>query len=348
MFIQPSLKINKPTRIDLLITFQALKFRGIACSKELSQKETTKYLRNTLIRKLSSPNGGVFLSLWKTSPVHSAGTTLVVDQDSKHFIQFFSAHSHPFSPSHIFFSQSQQNWDCSNVHPCILFLSPLFMNFNLVLAELLPKRILSVNARPFPAHVGDKIYLRCLVLYRLRYSQWPSNVIHGSSDIEKYISKAIVLRIWSFHFVHHFPFVPRAKSDRKLSFVARYFITFIFPRKLIFFILLLPWLGKIFDKMFPKCVFLINFIKTKDAQHLEDTHTASHSSEQTMESVTNYLTEVCLKGTYTLKVSQISKLISRSCWNIWSKHASASKKCIKDVGMLLTKQQTDQGLALIR
>lgn len=79
--------------------------------------------------------------------------------------------------------------------------------------------------------------------------------------------------------------------------------------------------------MFPKYVFLINFIKTKNAQHLEDTHTASHSSEQTMESVTNYLTEVCLKGTYTLKVSQISKLISRSCWNIWSKHASASKKC---------------------
>ena len=145
---------------------------------------------------------------------------------------------------------------------------------------------------------------------------WPSNVIRGSNDIVKYTSKAIVLRIWSFHFVHHFPFVPRAKSDRKLSFVARYFITFIFPRKLIFFILLLPWLGKIFDKMFPKCVFLINFIKTKDAQHLEDTHTASHSSEQTMESVTNYLTEVCLKGTYTLKVSQISKLISRSYWNI--------------------------------
>ena len=101
MFIQPSLKINKPTRIDLLITFQALKFRGIACSKELSQKVTTKYSRNTLIRKLSSPNGGVFLSLRKTSPVHSAGRTLVVDQDSKHFIQFFSAHSHPFSPSHI-------------------------------------------------------------------------------------------------------------------------------------------------------------------------------------------------------------------------------------------------------
>ena len=68
MFIQPSLKINKPTRIDLLITFQALKFRGIACSKELPQKVTTKYLRNTLIRKLSSPNGGVFLSLRKTSP----------------------------------------------------------------------------------------------------------------------------------------------------------------------------------------------------------------------------------------------------------------------------------------
>ena len=235
MFIQPSLKINKPTRIDLLITFQALKFRGIACSKELSQKETTKYLRNTLIRKLSSPNGGVFLSLWKTSPVHSAGTTLVVDQDSKHFIQFFSAHSHPFSPSHIFFSQSQQNWDCSNVHPYILFLSHLFMNFNLVQAELLSRRILSVNASPFPAHVGDEIYLRCLVLDELRYSQWPSSTIHGSSDIEKYFSNAIVLRIWLFHFVHQFPFVPRAKSDRKLSFVARYFITFIFPRKLIFF-----------------------------------------------------------------------------------------------------------------
>ena len=58
---------------------------------------------------------------------------------------------------------------------------------------------------------------------------------HTPSHIEKYISKTIVLRIWSFHFVHHFPFVPRAKSDRKLSFVARYFITFIFPRKLIFF-----------------------------------------------------------------------------------------------------------------
>ena len=97
------------------------------------------------------------------------------------------------------------------------------------------KGVLSVNASPFPVHVGDKIYLRYLVLDKLRYSQWPSNVIHKSSDIEKYISKAIVLRIWSFHFVHHFPFVPRAKSDRKLSFVARYFITFIFPRKLIFF-----------------------------------------------------------------------------------------------------------------
>ena len=84
-------------------------------------------------------------------------------------------------------------------------------------------------------NIHHEICLRCLVLYKLRYSQWPSNVIHGSSDIEKYISKAIVLRIWSFHFVHHFPFVPRAKSDRKLSFVARYFITFIFPRKLIFF-----------------------------------------------------------------------------------------------------------------
>ena len=117
------------------------------------------------------------------------------------------------------------------------------------------KGVLSVNASPFPVHVGDKIYLRYLVLDKLRYSQWPSNVIHGSSDIEKYISKAIVLRIWSFHFVHHFPFVPRAKSDRKLSFVARYFITFIFPRKLIFFILLLQRLGKIFDKMFPKYVF---------------------------------------------------------------------------------------------
>ena len=33
-------------------------------------------------------------------------------------------------------------------------------------------------------------------------------------------------------FVRQFPFVPEAKSDRKLSFVARYFITFIFFRKL--------------------------------------------------------------------------------------------------------------------
>ena len=51
------------------------------------------------------------------------------------------------------------------------------------------KGVLSVNASPFPVHVGDKIYLRYLVLDKLRYSQWPSNVIQGSSDIEKYNSK---------------------------------------------------------------------------------------------------------------------------------------------------------------
>ena len=33
-------------------------------------------------------------------------------------------------------------------------------------------------------------------------------------------------------FVRQFPFVPEAKSDRKLSFVARYFMTFIFFWKL--------------------------------------------------------------------------------------------------------------------
>ena len=85
----------------------------------------------------------------------------------------------------------------------------------------------------------------------------PSNVIYTwEHDIEKYISKAIVLRIWSFHFVHNFPFVPRAKSDRKLSFVARYFITFIFPRKLIFFsFCCFNGYGKYLTTMLPKYVF---------------------------------------------------------------------------------------------
>ena len=125
------------------------------------------------------------------------------------------------------------------------------------------KGVLSVNASPFPVHVGDKIYLRYLVLDKLRYSQWPSNVIHGSSDIEKYISKTIVLRIWSFHFVHHFPFVPRAKSDRKLSFVARYFITFIFPRKLIFFHFVASMATENIWQNVSKICFLINFVKAK-------------------------------------------------------------------------------------
>ena len=145
--------------------------QGHCASKEFSPKVTTKYLRNTLVRKLSFSNGGVFLSLRKTSPVHSAGTTLVVDQDSKHFIQFFSPHSHhPPLLTSSSVRVSKIEIVQMSIHTYFFF---RLYSLTLIVSRLnyYLKGVLSVNASPFPVHVGDEIYLRYLVLDKLRYSQ---------------------------------------------------------------------------------------------------------------------------------------------------------------------------------
>ena len=145
--------------------------QGHCALKEFSPKVTKKYLRNTLIRKLSFSNGGVFPSLRKTSPVHSAAQLW-----SWIKIPNISFNSFQLTPTHppLLTSSSVR---VSKIEIVQMFIHTYFF-FRLYSLTLIVswlnyylKGVLSVNASPFPVHVSDKIYLRYLVLDKLRYSQ---------------------------------------------------------------------------------------------------------------------------------------------------------------------------------